>query len=116
MDVKLKRMTANTPCFCGSKLGWKACCGKYSKEEEGFGARIDVTGVVPIRFFLGSLLDNNAYTDDDGTVLVFTNRSQALVLNATLGHKYQIIGMGADKWKLFQRDIPNHMVISDALA
>jgi len=116
VESKIKRMTATDPCICKSGLAWKKCCGRYLDNTNGVAGTYSVTGKEPVRFFLADLPTNEAYTDHDGTVLIFTNRAQALGLNERLRHKYQIIGMAEEKWAQFQKDVPNHLVISDAVA
>jgi hypothetical protein len=114
MDPKIQRMTATTSCVCGSGDEWKRCCGKYLKNPNGALAAFSITGKPTIRFFLADLPTNQVH-EEDGVILVFTNRAQALQVNERLQHKYQICGMSAERWAMFQKAIPNHVVISDAV-
>lgn len=116
LESKIKMMKATDPCVCGSGKGWKSCCGVYLAKSETVIGRIDITGKTPVRFFLADVATQQAHGDEAGNVLVFTNRAQALGLNERLKNAFQIVGMGQDKWELFQRDIPNHVVVTDAVA
>lgn len=116
MEPKIKTMKAEDPCICGSGRGWKKCCGAYLAKSECEVVRIDVTGTGPVRFFLGDVRTSEGYTGDGGDVLVFTSRAQALSLNERLHHRFQIVGMGQENWERFQREVPNHVVVADAVA
>jgi hypothetical protein len=81
------------------------------KRIDGVLGMVRITKEEPVRFFLADLPTNEAYAGADGNVLVFADRAQALDLNEKLGHKYHVIGMAEEKWALFQRDIPAHVVV-----
>lgn len=112
----VKEMKAGDPCVCGSTKSWKSCCGQQLVDKETFAGFVSLTGKQSVRFFLGNMLTDDTFTDDADNVLVFTNRAQALACNERMNGQYQVIGMSEEKWILFQKDIPKHLVISDAVA
>jgi hypothetical protein len=116
MTERVRKMKASDACICGSRKEWGKCCGSLLKNKEGLVGRVRFTNEEPVRFFLGNMRTNDAYADEDGNVLVFINRAQAMALNEALNDAFQIVGMGETKWQLFQKDVPNHLVISDAQA
>lgn len=116
MVERVRKMKPTDHCICSSKKEWGKCCGSQRKDKAGYAGRVRVTNEEPIRFFLVNLLTNEAYADEEGNILVFTHRAPALALNETLNDAFQVAGMGAAKWALFQADLPNHLVISDAQA
>lgn len=117
MNEKIKPMGKQDPCICGSKKAWGQCCGQQLNDKEVFTVHVPLTGEQAIRFFLASLSTGDMYKDDAGDVVVFTNRAQALSLNEkVMDQGFMLVGMGESKWKLFQAEISNHVVITDAVA
>jgi hypothetical protein len=109
-------MQKEDPCICGSKKVWKSCCGQQLQKKETHAFFVSITGQASTHYFLGNMFMDGVFTDGEGSVLVFTNRAQALACNERLAGKYVVIGMSEEKWRLFQRDFPKHLVISDAVA
>jgi hypothetical protein len=116
MEGKMKKMKSEDLCICSSKKRWGSCCGQQLREKEANALFVSFSGKQAVRFFLGNMFNNDTFTDDEGNVIVFTNRAQAIACNESLKSAFQVVGMAEEKWTAFQRDVPNHMVISDAVA
>lgn len=112
----MKQMSADDACVCGSRKRWASCCGRHLREKETTVGFVSLTGKQSVRFFLGNMFTNEAFTDDEDNVIVFTSRAQALSCNESLNGAYHVIGMSEEKWSIFREDVPNHVVISDAIA
>lgn len=112
----MRMMKSEDSCICGSKKRWGSCCGQQLREKDTNALFVSFSGKQAVRFFLGNLVNNDTFTDEDGNVIVFTNRAQAMACNESLKSAFQVVGMAEDKWAAFQRDIPNHTVITDAVA
>ncbi len=113
---KIKEMKATDLCVCGSGRTWKQCCGMYLEKPNCLVGMVKISEGTTVRFFLANLATDEAYEDEEGSVLVFTNQAQAISLNARLGHKYQIVGMTQTTWERFQREVPEFTVVTDAVA
>ena len=115
LENKIVKMTANSPCDCKSGKTWKQCCGQHLENPEGYTANVRVAPGTAVRWFLGNMAQNDIHRDELGRPVVFTSRAQAIGLAEKIG-TVQILGMSESKWALFQKDFPNHVVISDAVA
>lgn len=71
-------------------------------------AHIKATDATPVRFFVADPLIGAVFRTPEGFVRVYTNRSQA---DAEARREFRcspflVIGMGEEKWKRFQREMP----------
>lgn len=64
-------------------------------------------------FFILNPSKDEAQTDEDGYVMVFLSRDSAdqlLVTVAEPGVLHVVVGMGEEKWALFQKNVPHRIV------
>ena len=116
MTPKINNTTATSPCPCKSGKEFKQCCGKYMQDPNCRIALHSLTGETPVRFILAVVSTGETHADEAGSIMVFTDRAQALGLNQQLHYKYSLIGMSERSWKLFQAEVPDFQVISAIMA
>jgi len=119
MKELMRRVGRNEKCPCGSGKKYKRCCGLGVNENFFQTDVIKVTENKTHHFILCSVgveKDEGAITDENGKVLVFLSRSASM----QFVHKYLneednviSIGMGDQKWALFQKEVAYVLVNSD---
>lgn len=93
----------NDNCFCNSGKKFKKCCGQSNRQNQVFH---QITKILPIRFFM---IDTRNYplTSEDDEVLVFKSRADAAKFaedQIPVDITIQILGLGPEKWSLFQSE------------
>ncbi|KAL0483355.1 hypothetical protein AKO1_014699 [Acrasis kona] len=90
-------------CYCGSGKEWSKCCG--SKDSKKGTSYVNVTGVKTHHFFIilgENVLDRNKFVKDkQNRILVWVDRNKAM--NEAKKKKGNVVGMGDQKWEIFQR-------------
>jgi hypothetical protein len=121
----------NERCPCGSGKKFKRCCGQLLNTTERYymTPRYRLTDADTHHFFVmdmphaaAGLDDGNPLRNQYGKILVFLSRAAAIAFGQSLGRPkavYVTIGMGDEKWKLFQAEneyaiVNEHGVVQDA--
>ncbi len=101
----------NDPCPCVSGRKWKHCCGAGTTKP--FGAFVSVTGITTHHFFVVDPETGEMLRDDTGSVLVWTARALATAAGDARWPNRTVatVGMGDEKWEIFQREC-RHVVVS----
>lgn len=71
------------------------------------------TSALAEHFFILDVANNDAAEDEDGYVMVFLSRSSADDMLKTLaepGVPLFVVGMGEEKWNLFEKEVPHRIV------
>ena len=106
--MAVSKVRRNDPCPCKSGKKFKNCCGQGVKGDRFMSDVISITGSTTHHYFIASE-DFEPVRDFDGKILVFTDRGKA----TAWGHShtplqcpepFAVVGMGDEKWAMFQRD------------
>jgi hypothetical protein len=106
--MALRKIKPNDPCICGSGKKFQKCCGTNGQPRY-VSTAISLTGIKTHHFFL----INSAMTKpvmQEGAILVWTSREAAMrwghshIKTGECPSEFASVGMGDEKWRLFQME------------
>lgn len=113
--IEARVIAREDPCPCASGNTWGACCGVLSTAPIHAFAR--VTNNPTHHFFAVDATSGAPLCDGSGAVYVWTNRALAMQIGEARRrgrNAVAVIGMGDEKWALFQAEVRHVLVEGSA--
>lgn len=122
--MKTIKCGKDSPCFCGSSKTYGTCCGATLGNGEGVLVKLNEEDSASVKFIPmkspSKIVPEASFDmlrDDQNRILVYSSRDDAWKAIQALGlnvGEYSVGGMSEEKWKEFQINFPDHVLMTEA--